>query len=195
MSIRHIGNGMTVLLLLMCGLLTVLIFKQWESFSLELPNNESPQEMSNSMPVKSNLILGNQNRTILITQFNEILARPLFVEGRLPAEVPEPEKADVQQVGLPKLKLEGVVISPESRVAVVRDLTNNSLIRLSEGMIHTGWRLTKVDHSEAILERGDETHKLQLELINKPNAKVTTSRFRLPPKKTPTKPRPGVKKN
>lgn len=193
MSVRHIGNGVTVILLLLCALLAVLIYKQWESYSLETPNTEITKDTSYKKQANSNIFLGNQSKTILITQFSEILARPLFTEGRLPEEVPEPEQALVQQVGLPKLKLEGVVISPESRVAVVRDLTNNSLLRLSEGMIHTGWRLTKVNTAEAILERGDETHKLPLELIKKPNVKTTTSRFRLPPKNTQAKTRPGAK--
>ncbi len=190
MSIRHIGNGVTVILLLLCILLSTLIFKQWVKYSQDGPVIDVSQvKPIKEKPVSSNLFLGMQNKSILISQFSEILARPLFTEGRLPDEVPEPEKVLTEQVGLPKLKLEGVVISPESRVAVVRDLTNNELLRLIEGMIHAGWRVATVNTDEAVLEREGETHQLPLELVNKAGTKSTTSRFRLPPIKNAAKPR------
>jgi len=191
MSIRHIGNGVTVILLLICVLLSTLIYQQWVKYAQTGPFIEVSQEQpTNQNKTTSNLFLDTQSKSILISQFSEILARPLFTEGRLPAEQPEPEKVVIEQVGLPNLKLEGVVISSESRVALVRDLTNNELIRLTQGMIHGGWRVTTVNNAEATLEHEGETHKLPLELENKPGTKSTTSRFRLPPIKKQAKPRP-----
>ena len=193
MRLRQLGNGVTVILLLMSIMLSAFILKQWQNYTTEpspIPGlSEKPREASKFAP---KLFLNSQNKNVQMTQFSEILARPLFTEGRLPVEEPEPELAQPQQVGLPKLKLEGVVISPESRVAVIRDLTDNSLLRLSEGMIHAGWRITRVDTTEAVFERGDESHSFPLELINKPVSKSSTSKFRLPSKKkkkTPRRPR------
>lgn len=189
MSLRHIGNGVTLLLLLLCGLLIALIVRQWEGYPPTLPDLDLTSEDSDSTRDNTSRFLRNQHKTIQISKFSEILARPLFVEGRLPDEEEEVESGVVQQVGQPKLKLEGVVLSPESRVAVVRDLTNNELIRLTVGMIHTGWRLTVVNDIEAVFERNDETFTLSLELISKPNVKASTSRFRLPSNQTAPPPR------
>ncbi len=194
MSIRHIANGVTIILTLLCILLAILIFKQWVRYSHEGPIIEdSLEQPARAKQVTPNLFLGNRGKTIQITQFSEILARPLFTEGRHPEEQPEPENELTQQVGLPQLRLEGVVISPDSRVAVVRDQTNNTLLRLSEGMILSGWRVTSVNTVEAVLERDGDTHKLPLELVKNPAQKSSTSRFRLPPSKAPAKPRPAVK--
>ena len=193
MSLRHIGNGVTVILLLLCLLLAALIFRQWETYSLEPPEADVSQTVEKPKRPDTKLFLGSQGKSIQITQFSEIMARPLFTEGRLPEEEPEPEQALPFQVGVPKLKLEGVVLSPESRVAVIRDLTDNSLLRLSEGMIHGGWRIAKVDEAEVVFTREDETHRIPLELINKPAAKASTSRFRLPSNNKPARARPGAK--
>jgi len=190
MSIRHIGNGVTVILFLLCVLLSFLIFNQWQGYSEE-PLVEVVSQKPEEKPTRAtnSRFMSHRGKRIQISQFSEILARPLFTEGRLPPEQPVVEQAQAQQLGTPKLKLEGIVLSPESRVAVVRDLTSNSLIRLSEGMIHTGWRLDKVNNSEVVFIRGVETFNLTLELINKPMAKSSTSRFRLPTKKKPARAR------
>ena len=193
MNIQRLVNGVTIILLLLSVLLSVLIFYQWEGYSQEGRYSAAPIESGTKKHVKSDVFLGNQSKSIKITQFSEILARPLFTEGRIPDEEPESENDLIQQTGLPKLKLEGVVLSPESRVAVVRDLTDNSILRLSEGMIHSGWRIVSINTAEAILERGDDTHKLPLELVTRPIKKSTTSRFRLPTKKKPAKTRAGGK--
>ena len=179
MNVQRLGNGVTVMLLFICILLSLLIFQQWKSYLQAEPVADVSIETDKKGRTTFDLNLGRNSKSIQISQFSEILARPLFTEGRLPAEEPEPEQSFDQPVGLPKLKLEGVVLSPESRVAVVRDLTDNSLVRLSVGMIHQGWRVTEVTTKEAILERDGESHRLPLELVHKPATK-TTSRFRLP---------------
>jgi hypothetical protein len=182
MNVQRLGNGVTVILLLLCVLLSLLILQQWKSYLQAEPAADVTIETDKKGRAKSDLFLGRNSKSIQISQFSEILARPLFTEGRLPEEEPEPEQALSQHVGLPKLKLEGVAISPESRVAVVRDLTDNSLLRLSVGMIHQGWRVSDVTTEEAVLERDGESHRLPLELVHKPATK-TTSRFRLPNRK------------
>lgn len=193
MSIQRIGNGVTAILLLLCVLISAIIFLQWQSYLHEDHYIDAALESDTTSQDTTDIFLGNQSKTIKLTHFSDILARPLFTEGRLPYEDPEQEKVITQQTGLPKLRLEGIAISPDSRVAVVRDLTDNSLLRLAEGMIHKGWRITSVNSVEATLERGAETHKLPLELVNRPMTKSTTSRFRLPNSNKPAKPRPGVK--
>ncbi|MET0026501.1 MAG: type II secretion system protein N [Candidatus Thiodiazotropha sp.] len=96
--------------------------------------------------------------------YREITERPLFVEGRMP---PKPEeKAPVAAPrALPlKLKLEGVVITPQNRVAVIRDLSSNRLLRVTEGMNQDDWKLVQVDNASATVERRGERLTLELEI-------------------------------
>lgn len=61
------------------------------------------------------------------------------------------------------LKLEGVALIGESRVAVLRDLSNNQLLQLAEGMMHDGWTLDSVTAASASFSRGRQTSVLVLD--------------------------------
>ena len=75
--------------------------------------------------------------------------------------VPEPVNAGVAPKPL-RLKLEGVAIVADSRVAVVRDMENNRLLQLEEGMSHENWTLESVTAARAQFSRGQETSELWL---------------------------------
>ena len=93
----------------------------------------------------------------------EMLDRPLFFSDRkLPPE-PETTAAPVAPPTPLRLKLEGVAITSESRIAVLRDLNNNQLIQLAEGMSHDGWTLDAVTAAGASFKRGTQVAELGLE--------------------------------
>ncbi|MEA2078716.1 MAG: type II secretion system protein N [Pseudomonadota bacterium] len=98
--------------------------------------------------------------------FSEILERPLFTEGRTPPEPPTAEQAAVSPGTQTKLtmRLEGIALTPEARIAVIRDMTSNKLLRLAEGAEHQGWLVESVHATSATLKRGEQTHELTLEL-------------------------------
>lgn len=94
--------------------------------------------------------------------FSEILERPLFfVNRRLPPVVERTTAPPVPLVPL-RLSLEGVAITGDSRVAVLRNLANNQLLQLAEGMTHDGWLLTSVSPEGALFQRGQEVSELRL---------------------------------
>lgn len=96
----------------------------------------------------------------LIGELSHMFERPLFIAGRrmpeLPAEPVEPPKPL-------QLKLEGVAITTEQRVAVLRDRGNNRLVQLAEGMSHDGWTLDSVNSNLATFRRGPEVQELPLD--------------------------------
>lgn len=154
------ANRTTVTLLGLCGLMILVILGQVAlhdsaaiaidadngDTSLDLP--DSPETAFAPRP---------------FSDFSEVLERPLmFADRRMP---PEPEAAPVQakpKVPL-RLKLEGVATSAESRVALLRNTTNNQLLQLAEGMSHDGWTLEKISVSGASFRRGDEITELLLD--------------------------------
>jgi len=107
---------------------------------------------------------GTQSRYVHpdISNFPEILSRPIFFSKR---EIPKQivvEQA-VQQTPL-RLKLEGIAIATDSRVAVLRDLGSNKLVQLSVGMSYNDWELEELTSSAAKFRRGaDDVAQLTLE--------------------------------
>lgn len=101
-----------------------------------------------------------------IEVFSEILDRPLFVEGRLPPEEPENDQAatPASRPSHFNLLLEGVAITPETRVAVVREINSRKLLRLTEGMEHQGWKLEQVDKMGVTFKNNQEVRELTLEI-------------------------------
>jgi len=92
----------------------------------------------------------------------DMLGRPLFYVDR---RLPEP-RIETKPAPPPKplrLKLEGVAISSGSRVALLRDLTNNQLLQLTEGMAHDGWTLDAVSSNGADFSRGEQVTELPLD--------------------------------
>ena len=92
----------------------------------------------------------------------EMTERPLFYDTR---RLPEPEAAEPPPPPTPlRLKLLGVAISGGSRVALLRNTSNNLLVQLAEGESHDGWTLDAVDSQAAHFSRGAQKTELPLEV-------------------------------
>lgn len=102
--------------------------------------------------------------------FSEVLERPLFFETRqLPAP---PEEAAVPEAPREPLLLvlEGVAISGDSRVALLRDPRGNNLVQVAEGAMHNGWTLESLEGGKAVFTRGDDVTELSIEVAPNPQA-------------------------
>ena len=98
-----------------------------------------------------------------VSVFREVLERPLFFpDRRLPPE-PTPEPVATKPRLPLRLTLEGVAISSDSRVAVLRNTSNNQLLQLAEGMSHDGWLLESVSGTAVTFKRGTEVSELVLD--------------------------------
>ncbi|PVV23199.1 MAG: hypothetical protein B6D79_12440 [gamma proteobacterium symbiont of Ctena orbiculata] len=96
--------------------------------------------------------------------YEEINDRPLFVEGRLPPAEPVQKKVSRMPRKPLRLKLEGVAMMPDHKVAIIRDLDSNELIRLSQGMNKHDWKVESVDSQSAIITRKGERIELKLDM-------------------------------
>ena len=100
-----------------------------------------------------------------LDQYVEMVDRPLFNQERRPVEnAPEPK---VTQPGTsnPKalrLNLTSVIIAPGRKLAIFRDLSKNKSIRVAEGEVVKGWRLSQIQGDKVILERDGKSHELPL---------------------------------
>ena len=95
--------------------------------------------------------------------FAEVLERPLFyAERQLPNE-PTPQAVAAAPPEPLRLKLEGIAIMNESRIALLRGQGTNELVQMVEGMAHNGWTLESVLADKAIFTRGDDSTEIELE--------------------------------
>ncbi len=153
------GNFQTRLWLSLCGLLTLIIVAEW----LLPPRADAVDELNaDSVSVALPALTTATYVHPHIDVFAAILERPVFFKDRkLPLEsVAEPVAAPAPI----RLKLEGVAIVAESGIAVLRNLADNQLLQLAEGMSHNGWTLETVDADSATFTRGGQVSELSLEL-------------------------------
>lgn len=162
-------NRLTPLLAILCVVMAGVVAVEWRALTQPPPSAALVTEMPKDTPA----IAQPQVAFFLppaIETFSEILDRPLFTEGRQPPPEPEVEVAKPVEKQVPlQLALEGVAITPEERIAVVRDLRTKKLLRLAEGSKHQGWELESVHASGVTLRRGEQTRDLELE-INQPKS-------------------------
>lgn len=151
-----IGNHLTPYLLVACGLLSATLVIQSHNI-MQAQEKNSPKAQTELDP------LTRQNFTAPgVATFSEIIQRPLFISGREPPPKPKPiPRAPVKLTPL-RLLLEGIVISPAEKAAVIFDLSSNDILHLTIGMQHQGWELTSISDTSATFKRGDQSQQLEL---------------------------------
>jgi hypothetical protein len=156
-------NPITNLLLAGCLVLTLIVTAEWlVPYKADATGgNESAATIDDEIPA------GAQPRYVHphTSNFPAILARPVFFSKReLPPEVVA--KAPAPRAPL-RLKLEGVAIAADTRVAVLRDQGSKQLVQLSVGMSHNNWQLEEVTSVTATFRRGDDVTNLSLQPENR----------------------------
>jgi len=163
MSIRIKGNRTTAALLALCGLLTLTLIAQ---LTLSDPANVA----SDTDSADSGIALPESTAAIFtprpLGDYSEVLERPLlFSDRKMPPE-PEVKAAPAKPRSPLRLKLEGVAISADSRVALLRNTSDNQLLQLAEGTSHDDWTLEKLSTSGATFRRGEEVSEIVLEVTS-----------------------------
>ena len=190
---KHIsfGNRLTPVLLTACVLLGVIVALEWVVLSRQ--NGTPPVIDAQPTTAADDAQLTRVSYTAPdFAAFSEILERPLFTEGRTPPEPPTPEQAATLKPGTQTkltMRLEGIALTPVAKIALIRDISSNKLLRLAEGAQHQGWVVESVNATSATLKRGEQTHELMLELNTGKLTKTPqpTPRNRSPVRKNRTK--------
>ena len=164
MSTVRVGRATTMLLLLCCLLLAGLVTAQLTDRTKDRPNSlpsatvAEPAEAAPELP-PAYMRYDPPSRAA----FDEILERPLFLQGRRPPEAaPEPAKPAAPRVR-PQLQMLGVAVTQDTQVALVLDIKSRQLLRFVQGTQHQGWTVTSVESGQAVLQRGEEVLELHLD--------------------------------
>ncbi|WP_369158297.1 hypothetical protein [Candidatus Thiodiazotropha sp. LNASS1] len=183
-SWKHSFNTMTLLLLLAIGATCGYLYHQWRSPANYMGTiTEQAGDQDNSQ-ADADMKGTVRFVPVSIKAYDEITERPLFVEGRLPPVKPE-QKTNVPRIPRKplRLKLEGVAMMPENKVAIIRDLDTNELLRVSQGMNKNDWKVESVDSKSAIITRKGERLVLKLEIDD-----TSVNKRKLPIRKLPFRP-------
>jgi len=150
---------MTVSLLGLCGFVALIVLAE---AALRDPGGMSVVADSGD----AGLVLPENPEALFaprpLSDFTQVLERPLVFADR---RMPPPEVTAVQaKLRAPlRLKLEGVAISSDSRIALLRNTVNNRLLQLAEGMSHDGWALEEISAAAARFRRDEEIAELLLD--------------------------------
>lgn len=156
-------NPLGIGLLAASGLLLMLAVVLWLAWSRPVPTEADMAAVVPDMPTgpASNWALGQAR------SYQEFNDRPLFNETRRPAvvdeEVAEPEEqvADVQVSKPPEMRLTGVIITPNQRLAMLTPQSGGEPLVIREGSAlegdFSGWSLDAVAERQVRLQsaRGD----------------------------------------
>ncbi|MES9971171.1 MAG: type II secretion system protein N [Candidatus Thiodiazotropha sp.] len=161
---KYSFNAMTLLLLLAIAAMSVYIYYRWST-----PSSYMPSMLDQTLKAESSKASETNLETlrfvpIPLKAYVEITDRPLFVEGRLPLAEPQQKSVNHAPRKPLRLKLEGVAMMPDNKVAIIRDLDNNELLRLSQGMNKYDWKVESVDSQSAIITRKGERIELKLDM-------------------------------
>lgn len=103
--------------------------------------------------------------------YAEVTARPLFNENRRPEErdaegsgQEEAVAAEESRSELPPLSLTGVIITPEQRIAMLRNTNDQEYVTLKEGEPLEGWTLEEVSRRRIVFAMGGQEEIVELEV-------------------------------
>jgi len=116
------------------------------------------------------------------SEFAEVRQRPIFNEDRKPTPIAEEKPIETAQVVPLNITLTGVVLTPDVKLAMVRDNAKNEAVSLRIGMPlpgeQQGWTLAEIRSRSVVFKNPqDETSEVELEvapgLTVPPSAKPT----------------------
>jgi hypothetical protein len=163
MSRPRSGWWLSALLLFGCIVLATLLGLQWRA-RYASPAAEISSGGEQAPPADPAVPLAARYSPPALAAFDEILERPLFLRDRRPVKIAEPTEPTAPPPAQLRIRLEGIAKVGGSSVAVLRDLSTNEGLRLSEGMQYKGWTLEAVEPERAVLKRGDSlVQELKLE--------------------------------
>lgn len=164
---RRPGGLLTVVLAVLCAALLVALLLHrllWRAGPGETAVSVAPREAAPQTDLAT-----REFQLPALDEYAEVTARPLFNEDRRPdpeEEGGEGEPEQEQLAGLepPPVTLSGVIITPETRVAMLEHNRRNEQLALEQGDTLDGWTLESVEERRIVFASGDALEPVMLEV-------------------------------
>lgn len=153
-----IGNWTSWCLIVLCVLLFLVIIAEYEN-EIDAPVIAEPA-VGSEVQMREESGLDIDTMRPQPNDIQVILERPPFTKGREPSQ--QTSSRTLPRTRPLRLSLEGIAITSEKRIAIIKDLGTNTRIQLEEGSEYKDWILDKVDTTSIIIKRGSQSHRLSL---------------------------------
>lgn len=166
---------------ILSGLICILGYTLWLQLNhpVMLPVNDN----SDSKPIVNNTLSSqdNQQETLEISDYDEMINRPLFFEDRKPYVYVEPKTKKRKQTASKKTNhysLSAIMMSTDKKLAIIQSGRKKIVQRLSIGESIDGWIVENIQARSVSLKKGNEIKKLELEIKTGQTKKKTTAKTR-----------------
>ncbi len=166
----------------LAGLCVILALVVWMELSVE-PRAVSRQ--TSAVPPQGEAEFHQpEDMTIAFARlqdYEEIVRRPLFSTTRRPEEPDKPKVIpNASKVSAPaadSLIVLGIVISPETTIAVVQDKKTKKIVKAAQGTNINGWEVTEIREDGVTIRLGERETTL---MLHRPDDKKPTAPKRKP---------------
>ncbi|MEE4379665.1 MAG: hypothetical protein V2J55_19430 [Candidatus Competibacteraceae bacterium] len=141
----------------------------------KLPTAQGVNPSNDSSPLAESMLSVQDFAVAPLDDYADIIERPLFLEARRP---PDPEQEEIAEPEAPApsekqdvtFLLQGVLVTPESTMALLRVEQDNKVVRLRVGEKEGDWQVESIQPDSVSLRSGEEVVKVSL-VRNKPRPK------------------------
>ena len=106
-----------------------------------------------------------------LSEYAEVLARPVFSESRRPSTKREVVTEETQSLSI---RLVGIVVSANARHALIEHGEPQRLERIAPGQEVEGWKVEAINADRLILQRGDSRIEIKEKDTASPQHSVTS---------------------
>ncbi len=173
----------TVKVILFCVtcLLGYLLWSELNRPLASLVNHDIGNRTITTTSISSRKMLDTNSE---ITDYDEIINRPLFFEDRKPYVYIEPEtptkKPKPKKPNAPKkteeYTLSAIIITPERQLAIIQSGREKSLQRLALGESINGWTVEAIEPRSVSLIKDNEKQLLELEVRTSKTPQQSTTK-------------------
>lgn len=177
MKLRIESRHLTIALLLSAALLALAIMTGLgRHASMPLPQPKPDKTGVGALSLRQEFTLPPLEQT-----YTEVLERPLFVPTR---RLPPPAPVDAPQSAMRKGQfiLLGVILTKDTKIAMLREIANNKVWRVEQGKEINGMLLEKLESDKITLKQGDDREEVVLKIkpMQSPPQPAATSNPNVP---------------
>lgn len=97
-----------------------------------------------------------------LMDYGDVIARPLFIEGRRPAIDHDQVQKEVAAVAPTSIRLVGIIDLPTGKLALIEHGTTTRIQRIAPGKDIGGWKLEEIGRDRIIVAQGDAQAEIKI---------------------------------
>jgi hypothetical protein len=160
--VRSTSRVQTVLLLVLGAVVAALGYVNWRVLQLEPDSRPAAERTTLASLATTPIPDSSPVEGRAVSDFEEIVRRPVFNASRRPFVAPEPAAREPARTPPQDMRLMGIAIDAGKKQALLRTAQQPNGRWVGEGESIDGWQLRSVRGDAATIASGQQTHELRL---------------------------------